>query len=91
MRGWKSIACLLAALFLVASGIALAQGVTQNRTLIVNGQSEKVPVIQVNSRLYVDLEGLARAGNGTLSFAGGQIALTLPGAAATAGPPPAPA
>jgi hypothetical protein len=95
MRTRHSFAWLLAAVLLVFSGIVLAQEANQNRTLIVNGQSENVPVIQVNGRSYVDLEALTRAANGSLSFSGSQIALTLPGSAAntntTSAPGPAPA
>jgi hypothetical protein len=74
----------LGVLLLVVSGIALAQDANQNHKLIVNGQSANVPVIQVNGRSYVDLEALARAANGSLSFSGNQIALTLPGASSNA-------
>jgi hypothetical protein len=48
-------------------------------------------VIQVNGRSYVDLEALTRAANGSLSFSGNQIALTLPGSSAIARATPAPA
>jgi hypothetical protein len=81
----------LAALVVVVSGIALAQDANQKRTLIVNGQSVSVPVILVNGRSYVDLEALTRAANGSLSFSGNQIALTLPGSSAVATATPAPA
>jgi hypothetical protein len=80
MRIRQSFAWSLGALLLVGSGIALAQNASQSRTLIVNGQSANVPVIQVNGRSYVDLEALASAVNGSLSFSGNMIALTLPGA-----------
>ncbi len=95
-----SFACLLATLFLVMPGIALSQGTNQNQTLIINGQSTQVSVIQVNGRSYVDLAALASAANGSLSFAGNQIALSVnfgsatPAASAPAPPPaaaPAPA
>ena len=82
MRIKHSFAWSLAALLLVVTGIALAQDANQNRTLILNGQSANVPVIQVNGRSYVDLEALARAANGSLSFSGNMIALTLPGSQA---------
>jgi hypothetical protein len=95
MRTRQTFAWMLAGVLLAVSGIALAQNANQNRTLIVNGQSQNVPVIQVNGRSYVDLEALARAANGSLSFSGNQIALTLPGSAAnantTSAPAPAPA
>ena len=84
MRIRRSFAWLLGAFLLVVSGIAVAQDANQNRTLIVNGQSANVPVIQVNGRSYVDLEALARAANGSLSFSGNMIALTLPGPPANA-------
>lgn len=74
----KSIACLLAALSLVVPEIVLSQNANQNRTLIVNGQSTQVPVVQVNGRSYVDLEALAGVVNGSLSFAGDEIALSVP-------------
>ena len=82
MRITQSFAWSLAALLLVVSGIALAQDANQNRTLIVNGQSATVSVIQVNGRSYVDLEALARALNGSLSFSGNQIALSVSGSPA---------
>src|SRR5271155_257109 len=84
MRIRQSFAWLLGAFLLVVSGIAVAQDANQDRTLIVNGQSENVPVIQVNGRSYVDLEALARATNGSLSYSGNQIALNLPNSPANA-------
>jgi hypothetical protein len=66
----------------------LAQDANQNRTLIINGQSTQVPVIQVNGRSYVGLEALASVVNGSLSFAGSQIALSVP-LASTSGAPAA--
>jgi hypothetical protein len=97
MKERQSIACLLAALFLLCPGIVFSQGQNENRTLIINGQSTHVPVIQANGRSYVDLEALASAVNGSLSFAGSQIALSVPfgpaarrPASTAATPPPAP-
>jgi hypothetical protein len=91
MRIRQSFVGSLAALLLVVSGIALAQDANQNRTLIVNGQSVDVLVIQVNGRSYVDLEALARAANGSLSYSGNQIALSLPGSSSNANTTAAPA
>jgi len=82
---------LLVLVFLVVSGIALAQDANQSRTLIINGQSTQVPVIQVNGRSYVDLAALANAVNGSLSFAGSQIAFSVPTVSATNAPSTAPA
>ena len=85
----KSLACPLAALFLVVPGIGLSQNVNQNRTLIINGQSTQVSVVQVNGRTYVDLAALASAVNGSLISDGNQIALSVPVGSATPAPPPA--
>jgi hypothetical protein len=91
MRTRQTIAWMLAAVLLAVSGMALAQDANQNRTLFVNGQPVSVAVIQVNGRSYVDLEALTRAANGSLSFSGNQIALTLPGSSAISNATPAPA
>lgn len=81
-----SIAYLLAILIVVVPGIGLSQDANQNRTLIINGQSTQVPVIQVNGRSYVDLAALASAVNGSLSFAGSQIAFSVPSGPAAIAP-----
>jgi hypothetical protein len=65
----------IAALPLAAVAL-LAQQVT---TLAVNGQSGHASVVQVQGRNYVDIEGLARILNGSISFNGPQIVLALPG------------
>jgi hypothetical protein len=81
MRKRKSLAPLLLTMFLVLPLLALSQAAQQTRTLIVNGQTGQVTVVQVDGRSYVDLEALARIANGSLGFNGNQITLTLPGGA----------
>jgi len=76
-RGW-----LILLVLLIVPGLALSQAVQQSRTLIVNGKSGQVKVMEIDGRSYVDLESLARIGNGTLGFSGNQITLTLPSFAA---------
>ncbi len=78
MRARNSILCWLVGLFLVVPGAALSQDANRNRNLIINGQSTQVPVVQMNGRSYVDLEALASAVNGSLSFSGSQIAFSVP-------------
>jgi hypothetical protein len=80
---------LLVTLFLLVPGAVLSQSANQNRILIINGHSTNVPVIQVSGRSYVDLEGLANAVNGSLSFVGNQIALSVPLGSAAGAPAPA--
>ena len=79
------IACLLGLLFFIVPGIGSSRAVA-DRTLIINGQSTQVPVIQANGRSCADLEALANAVNGSLSFAGSQIALSVPVGSATIAP-----
>jgi len=61
----------------------------QTKTLTVNGHAGEAQVIQVNGRSYVDVEGLARITNGSLSFQASQISLTIGAGQAAATPAPA--
>jgi hypothetical protein len=77
-------------LFLMAPGLVLSQTAQQSGTLSVSGFSGYAPVIQAGGRSYVDVEALARLTNGSLSFSGNQVRLTLPGSgggAPTTAPP----
>lgn len=76
-RGW-----LILLVLLIVPGLARSQAIEQSRTLIVNGQSGPVKIMELDGRSYVDLESLARIANGTLGFSGNQITLTLPSSAA---------
>jgi hypothetical protein len=78
MRNRRSLAPLVLTIILVVPLLALCQAAQQARILIVNGQLGQVTVVQMNGRSYVDLETLARVANGSLSFSGNQITLTLP-------------
>src|SRR5258708_16845119 len=69
---------LLAASFVAWPLLALPQSVRQKRTIIVNGQSGRAPVIEADGHTYVDLEALARIANGSLAFHDHQIAFTIP-------------
>jgi hypothetical protein len=99
MLGTSSLASLFATLILIAPAFPPPQDAGEKRTLIINGQSTQVPVIQVNGRTYIGLDGLADAVNGSLSYSGGMIALSVPvgpaggatSAAPSAAPAPAPA
>jgi hypothetical protein len=75
---------LILLVLLIVPGLARAQAVEQSRTLIVNGHSGPVKIMEVDGRSYVDLEALARIANGTLAFSGNQVTLTLPSSAAVA-------
>ena len=72
---------------LVGPGLVGSQTSQKDQTLIVSGQSGQAQVIQKNGRAYVDVEELARLVNGSLSFKGNQITLTLPASATAAAAP----
>jgi hypothetical protein len=74
---------------MIVPALALCRAAQEPQTLIVNGQRTQISVVQMNGHSYVDLEALARAANGSLSFNGNQISLTLPGAGDSPGPAPA--
>ncbi len=63
--------------------LALSQAAPQNLTLNLNGQQSQVAVTQMNGRSYVEVTALARAVNGTLSFQGNRMLLTVPGPGTT--------
>jgi hypothetical protein len=91
MRQW--IVPLLLGLILAAGLPAFPQA-QPGGTLVVSGQPGQAPVLQINGRSYVDITALARLINGSLSFKGNQVTLTLPGAPDSTPPPasqPAPA
>ncbi|MFZ0579518.1 MAG: hypothetical protein WAN72_15390 [Candidatus Acidiferrales bacterium] len=65
-----------------SQGPTQSQNSNQSPSLIINGQSDQpVPVVQMSGRSYADVEALAHALQGTLSFGRNHIALNLPGAA----------
>ena len=86
---------LLLAFTAVLSGATFGQTKQQQRNVVVNGQNGKAEVTDQNGRLFVDLSALANIGNGSVSFSGPGIVLTLPAAASgtavggTAAPPAA--
>ena len=82
---------LFVAPLLIVPALALCRAAQEPQTLIVNGQRTQISVVQMNGHSYVDLEALARAANGSLSFNGNQISLTLPGPGESPAPAPAPA
>lgn len=94
MRKRPSARTLILIILLIVPALALCQAAQAPQTLIVNGLPGQIDVVQMNGRPYVDIESLARVANGSLSFNGNQITLTLPGAgtiprpaAASASPP----
>jgi len=65
-------------IFLCLSVLILAHAAQQNRTFTVAGHYGEIAVAEMGGRSYVEVEALARLANGSLSFNGHQIILTLP-------------
>jgi hypothetical protein len=72
---WGTPALLLTSSVL-AIGLIAAQ---QSSTLVISGQQGQANVIQVQGKNYVEVDGLARLTNSSISFNGNQIVLALPG------------
>ena len=79
MRQRLFVESLMFAGVLIVPPLALSQTAQQSVSLTVSGHSGQAPVIQASGRSYVDVEALARITNGSLSFNGNQLTLTLPG------------
>ena len=75
---WKTKRWVLAVI-LVASMLAATLVAQQVTSLSVSGQSGHAQVVQVQGQNYVDVNGLTRILNGSISFNGNQIVLTLGG------------
>ncbi len=48
------------------------------RTLVINDQSGKVAVMQVEDRTYIDLKRMAQIAHGSISYEGNRIVLDVP-------------
>lgn len=81
---------LAAGVVLTALAFALTLSAQQSTSLVVSGQQGTAKVVQVQGRSYVEIDGLARLTNSTISFKGSQIVMTLPGAVAAAPAQPTP-
>jgi len=84
--GNKATGCMIGVIFAV-SILALAVAAQQTVSLAINGQQGSAKVVQVQGHNYVDVDGLARLTNGSISFKGAQILLTLPTGAALSSAP----
>jgi hypothetical protein len=79
------------AVFLGFSLLALGLAAQQSLTFGVSGQPGSLKVLQVQGHNYVEVDGLARLLNGSITSNGSQILLTLHGAGTALAPPPEPA
>lgn len=73
-----TLATLFALSVVALSVLALSIAAQQLTTLVVSGRTGQAKVAQVEGHNYVEVEGLARITNASLSFNGDQIVLTFP-------------
>lgn len=73
--------------FIFAAGLPAFPQAQPSGTLVISGQPGQTPILQINGRSCVDIEALARLINGSLSFKGNQVTLTLPGSGDSTPPP----
>ena len=80
----NSSCCISLAFLFLASGVGWAQTQTSKTVLSVEGYAGQAPVVQMNGKSYVEIDALARAVNGTVSFQANHMILALPAPAAAA-------
>lgn len=68
----------IVSLFLVMNFLIFARPPGQERTLLINGYSGELPVLQKDGVLYVAVNALVKLTNASIAYRGNQIVLTLP-------------
>jgi hypothetical protein len=68
----------LALAVIVLSSFAVSQTSHKTRSLVINGHAGDAVIYQIDGKSFVDLEALIRIGNGSISFNGEQLVLSLP-------------
>src|SRR5712691_12667556 len=83
-----ALAASLGLIFALA-GVLFAQSIS-SRSLVVNRKQEDAPLVQFEGHSYADIQALAEALNGSLTFEPNRVVLTLPGPDSTtsSGDPP---
>jgi hypothetical protein len=66
--------------------LLLVQAAHRDRTLVISGHTGELTVREMNGHSYVEIEALARLTDGSLTYSGNQIVLTLPGFSSHAQP-----
>jgi hypothetical protein len=82
----KMLVCLCTIFLLFVSIATSGQVAEQFRTLVINEQSGKVAVVQLGSRMYIDLKQLVQIAHGSISYEGSRMVLDV--SCASSNPPP---
>jgi len=78
MQRTRCLIVLTSMLFSYLCVLVFAHAAQANRTFTVAGHSGEIPVAEMGGHSYVEIEALTRLANGSLSFSGNQIIMTLP-------------
>ena len=81
MRGIRRGELLVLMALQAAAGLGLSLAEQQDGNLVIPGHTGQAPVTHLNGRSYVAIDALAHLLNGTVSYRGNEITLTLPNAA----------
>jgi hypothetical protein len=79
----RTISMLMFVLLNLAA-VTYAQSDVQEFTLVLNGHSGQILVYRINGQSFVDVEALARIGQGSATVEKGELVLTLPATVASA-------
>jgi hypothetical protein len=82
----KSLLNISLAFLALAPTLTLAQTPQPKTMLSVEGYSGQAPVVRINGKTYVEIDALARATNGTVTFQAGHIILSFPPPGAVSAP-----
>ncbi|HEV2730975.1 MAG TPA: hypothetical protein VGV15_13155 [Terriglobales bacterium] len=73
----KRLVCLCTMILLLVSIVTSGHAVEQFRTLVINEQSGKVAVVQLGSKMYIDLKRLVQIAHGSITYEGNRIVLDV--------------
>jgi hypothetical protein len=79
----RTISMLIFVLLNLAA-VTYAQSDVQELTLVLNGHTGQILVYRINGQSFVDVEALARIGQGSATVEKGELVLTLPATVASA-------
>ena len=74
----KGMKLAFTAVVLLFAPMILAQSGEESRTLVINGQSGEVALLQMNNKMYLDLQRLAQISKGAISYEENRIVINLP-------------
>jgi len=73
----KGLELAFTAVLCLCPPMILAQAGEQLRTLVINGQLGEAALLQMNDKMYIDLQRLAQISKGAISYEGNRIVVDL--------------